>query len=128
MSKKDETLLPYLREGDNGQKPLIIVDSREASCASKIVKGLQERGVIVEVKALEKGDYILSDECAVERKSIQDFAHTLTRRHLFEQIFQLKEVYPKALMLLEGYLPVIYRFSRIRPEAIWGALFTLAKN
>ena len=124
-----ETLVPYLGEKKrNGEDLTIIVDSREASSAAKIVKGLVERGVKVKTKALEKGDYILSDECAVERKTVTDFVYTLTRRYLFEQLFRLKDVYPKSLILLEGYLPVIYKFSHVQPAAIWGAMFNLAKN
>jgi len=124
-----ETLLPYLKEKTkNTEEPTIIVDSREASTAAKIVKGLIERGVNVKTATLEKGDYILSDECAVERKTVHDFVYTLTRRYLFEQLFRLKDAYPKSLILLEGYLPIIYKFSHIQPAAIWGAMFTLAKN
>ena len=124
-----ETLVPYLGgKKRNGEDLTIIVDSREASSAAKIVKGLVERGVKVKTKALEKGDYILSDECAVERKTVTDFVYTLTRRYLFEQLFRLKDVYPKSLILLEGYLPVIYKFSHVQPAAIWGAMFNLAKN
>ncbi len=124
-----ETLLPYVTEKKkNGEEPTIIVDSREANSASKIVKGLIERGVNVKTECLEKGDYILSDQCAVERKTVQDFVYTLTRRYLFEQLFRLKDVYPKALIVLEGYLPIIYKFSHIQPSAIWGAMFNLAKN
>jgi ERCC4-type nuclease len=124
-----ETLLPYLKEKTkNAEEPTIIVDSREASTAAKIVKGLIERGVNVKTATLEKGDYILSDQCAVERKTVHDFVYTLTRRYLFEQLFRLKEAYPKSLILLEGYLPIIYKFSHIQPAAIWGAMFNLAKN
>jgi ERCC4-type nuclease len=124
-----ETLVPYLGEKKrNGEEPTIIVDSREASSAAKIVKGLVERGAKVKTQALEKGDYILSDECAVERKTVTDFVYTLTRRYLFEQLFRLKDVYPKSLILLEGYLPVIFKFSHVQPAAIWGAMFNLAKN
>ena len=123
-----ETLLPFLKEKKNDEEPTIIVDSREASSAAKIVKGLVERGVHVKTATLEKGDYILSDECAVERKTVHDFVYTLTRRYLFEQLFRLKDVYPKSLILLEGYLPIIYKFSHIQPAAIWGAMFNLAKN
>lgn len=125
-----ETLLPYLKEKrDNEQEqPTIIIDSREANSAPKIVKGLRERGVNIRTEQLEKGDYILSDVCAVERKTVQDFVYTLTRRFLFEQLFRLKEVYPNSLMLLEGYLPVIYRYSRIQPASVWGAMFSLARN
>jgi ERCC4-type nuclease len=126
-----ETLLPYLKEkkvNEQEPEPTIIIDSREANTAAKIVKGLKERGVNVKVEALEKGDYILSSECAVERKTVQDFVYTLTRRYLFEQLFKLKEAYPKSLILLEGYLPIIYKFSRIQPASVWGAMFNLAKN
>jgi ERCC4-type nuclease len=123
-----ETLVPYLKKKKNGEEPTIIVDSREASTATKIVKGLIERGVKVKTEALEKGDYILSDQCAVERKTVSDFVYTLTRRYLFEQLFRLKDVYPKSLVLLEGYLPIIYKFSHVQPAAIWGAMFNLAKN
>jgi len=125
-----ETLLPYLREkrGAEQEQPTIIVDSREANTASKIVKGLRERGVNVRTEVLEKGDYILSDVCAVERKTVQDFVYTLTRRFLFEQLFRLKEVYPKSIILLEGYLPIIYKYSRIQPASVWGAMFNLARN
>src|SRR3989337_760683 len=125
-----ETLLPYLKEKkqNNSEEPTIIVDSREANTAAKIVKGLIERGVKIKTEALEKGDYVLSDQCAVERKTVHDFVYTLTRRYLFEQLFRLKDAYPKSLILLEGYLPIIYKFSHIQPAAIWGAMFNLAKN
>jgi ERCC4-type nuclease len=124
-----DTLLPYLKEKKSGEaKPTIIVDSREANTAPKIVKGLKERGVNVKVEVLQKGDYVLSDLCAVERKTVHDFVYTLTRRYLFEQLFVLKEVYPKPIIVLEGYLPIIYKFSRIQPAAVWGAMFMLAKN
>jgi len=124
-----ETLLPYLKEKKmNEQEVTIIVDSREANSAAKIVKGLQERNVNVKIETLEKGDYIISDVCAIERKTVNDFVYTLTRRFLFEQLFRLKDAYPKALILLEGYLPIIYKFSRINPAAVWGAMFNLARN
>jgi ERCC4-type nuclease len=124
-----ETLLPYIKEKKkNGEEPTIIVDSREANTAVKIVTGLVERGVNVKTELLEKGDYILSDQCAVERKTVTDFVYTLTRRYLFEQLFRLKDAYPKSLIVLEGYLPIIYKFSNIQPSAIWGAMFNLAKN
>lgn len=124
-----ETLVPYLKEKKGDEKePTIIVDSREANTAAKIVKGLRERGANVKIEALQKGDYVLSDMCAVERKTVRDFVYTLTHRYLFEQLFRLKEVYPESLILLEGYLPIIYKFSRIKPASVWGAMFNLAKN
>jgi Fanconi anemia group M protein len=125
-----ETLLPFLKEKkhDEEQQPTIIVDGREANTAAKIVKGLVERGVNIRTERLEKGDYVLSDLCAVERKTVKDFVYTLTHRYLFEQLYRLKEAYPKSLILLEGYLPIIYKYSRIQPAAVWGAMFALARN
>jgi ERCC4-type nuclease len=123
-----ETLLPFIKEPEKGPQPTIIIDSHEASSASKIVKGLMERGANVKTHPLQKGDYILSDICAVERKTVHDFVYTLTRRYLFDQLFGLKETYSTTIVLLEGYLPIIYKFSRINPSAVWGAMFALARQ
>ena len=123
-----ETLLPYLDKKRSSESPTIIVDSREAKTAPKIVNCLIELGVNVKSAPLKKGDYILSDQCAIERKTVTDFVYTLTRRYLFDQLFKLKDVYPKSMIVLEGYLPIIYKFSHIKPAAVWGAMFNLAKN
>ena len=125
-----ETLIPFIKEKKktDEEEPTVIVDCREANSASKIVKGLIEKGVNIRTENLEKGDYILSDQCAIERKTVNDFVYTLTRRYLFEQIFRLKEAYPKSILLIEGYMPMIYKFSKIQPVAVWGAMFNLAKN
>jgi len=123
-----ETLIPYLKETEKVEQPTIIVDSREASTAPKIIKGLKEHGAEISIRALEKGDYIISDLCAFERKTVHDFVYTLTRRYLFEQLFKLKEVYAKPFILIEGYMPIIYKFSKIQPSSVWGAMFALAKQ
>jgi Fanconi anemia group M protein len=122
-----ETLIPYVKENAKDQ-PTIIIDSREASTASKIVTRLRELGAEVSIQTLEKGDYIISDLCAIERKTVQDFVYTLTRRYLFDQLFKLKDAYTKPFVLIEGYLPIIYKFSKIRPSSVWGAMFALAKQ
>jgi len=123
-----ETLLPFVKEKNKADEPTIIIDSREASSAKKIATGLTEKGAQIKTEMLEKGDYILSDQCAVERKTVSDFVYTLTRRFLFEQLFRLRDVYPKSFIVLEGYMPIIYKYSNIQPQAIWGAMFNLAKN
>jgi ERCC4-type nuclease len=124
-----ETLMPYLKEQPpKTEQPAIIVDTREATASPKITKGLIEQGANVKTQMLPKGDYIISDTCAIERKTVHDFVYTLTRRYLFEQLFTLKDAYPNPMILLEGYLPIIYKFSHINPAAIWGAMFALAKN
>jgi Fanconi anemia group M protein len=123
-----ESLIPFIGDKKKGEEPTIVVDTREASSAKKVVKCLVEKGVTIKTQVLDKGDYVISDQCAVERKTVNDFVYTLTRRYLFEQLFLIKNVYSKVLLVLEGYLPVIYKYSSIQPQAVWGAMFNLAKN
>jgi ERCC4-type nuclease len=123
-----ETLIPFLREKRKGDQPIIIVDSREAKSAPKIVKGLTELGADISIRFLEKGDYVISNLCAFERKTVSDFVYTLTRRYLFDQLFMLQECYQKPFVLIEGYLPIIYKYSKIQPASVWGAMFALAKQ
>jgi ERCC4-type nuclease len=53
-----ESLVPFMGDKkQKGEEPTIIVDSREAKGASKIFKGLTEKGVIVKTQMLDKGDY-----------------------------------------------------------------------
>jgi len=103
-----ETLIPFLREKGKGDQPTIIIDSREAKTAPKIVKGLKELGADISIRYLEKGDYVISNICAFERKTVRDFVYTLT--------------------LIEGYLPIVYKYSKIQPASVWGAMFALAKQ
>ena len=86
-----ETLVPFINNIKKGEEPTIIIDSREASSAQKVVKGLVEKGVTIKTQQLEKGDYIISDECAVERKTVNDFVYTLTRA-----AFSTKRCLPKS--------------------------------
>jgi ERCC4-type nuclease len=123
-----ETLIPFLREKGKGDQPTIIVDSREAKTAPKIVKGLTELGAEISIQYLEKGDYVISNLCAFERKTVSDFVYTLTRRYLFDQLYTLKECYEQPFILIEGYLPIVYKYSKIQPSSVWGAMFALAKQ
>jgi len=123
-----ETLLPYLKEQAKSSQPTIIIDTREANTSPKIAKGLKELGAEIRLETLQKGDYIISDQCAIERKTVHDFVYTLTRRFLFEQLFRLKEVYAKPFILIEGYMPIVYKFSKIQPASVWGAMFALTKQ
>jgi len=123
-----ESLIPFMRDKAKGDQPTIIVDSREAKSAPKIVKGLTERGAEISIRYLKKGDYVISHLCAFERKTVSDFVYTLTRRYLFDQLLTLKECYEKPFILIEGYLPIIYKYSKIQPASVWGAMFALAKQ
>ena len=123
-----ETLIPFLREKRKGDQPTIIIDSREAKTAPKIIKGLKELGADISIRHLKKGDYVISNLCAFERKTVSDFVYTLTRRYLFDQLYTLKECYEKPFILIEGYMHIVYKYSKIQPASVWGAMFALAKE
>jgi len=99
----------------------IIVDSREPKHIPSL---LLELGVEVERRNITPGDYIVSSDCAVERKTIADFMSSLFNGRLFEQTGALREVYSKPLLILEGDVEKDLE-QRKNPRAFWGALFKL---
>lgn len=106
----------------------IIVDSREASKARKIVECIKRLGSRIEIGKLEAGDYVVSEDVGVERKTVSDFVSTLTRRDLFEQLFVLKEVYPRPVLVLEGRLGLVSKYSKIHVNSVLGALAAVARS
>ncbi len=124
-----KTIFTYLPK-QSGEKPKICVDSREASNRNgkRIVSILGELGAEIIVTKLDFGDYLVGGDIAIERKTVFDLANTLTQRFLFDQIFKMKEAYPKSMMLIEGYMGLLRKYSRVSSESLNGALFTLAQN
>jgi len=99
---------------------VIYVDNRELQ--SDIAKELILRGVDVKPVNLEIGDYVLSDEIVVERKTPEDFAKSIIDKRIFNQIINMRDSYSKPILLIEGsslYTPII------NPEAIRGALASI---
>ncbi len=123
------TIRSYLPKTE-GAKPVIYVDSREAANRNgrKIINEIERLGAEVNITKLDFGDYVLSEDVAVERKTVFDLASTLTDRFLFDQIFRMRDAYPNALVIIEGYMGVLRKFRRITPEAINGTLFALAQR
>lgn len=119
----------YIPE-DKGESPVICVDSREAASRNgkKIVQEMGRLGAEVSVLKLDFGDYMVGEDVAIERKTVFDLASTLTQRFLFDQIFKMRESYPRSLVVIEGYMGVLRKFRRISPESLNGALFALAQN
>lgn len=104
----------------------VCVDSNEAAMAGKIVNYLRLSGCSVKVVNLPDCDYLVSDRCGIERKEVKDFAQSLKDGRLFEQARRLSEGYERPLLILQGYLPLISKFTRISANALWGALSSLA--
>ena len=78
----------------------IFVDSREREMA----KLLESLGLLVTVKNLEVGDYVVSDRVAIERKTAHDFVSSIIdpKRNLFRQIADLARTYERPVLILEG--------------------------
>ena len=101
----------------------IVIDERERK--SGIPNLLQTIGVNVEVKTLPIGDYIVSHETVVERKSIHDFMSSVFDGRLFDQCNRLKDHFQFPIILLEGNVDEIESISE-NPLVFYGALSTVA--
>lgn len=95
----------------------VVVDSRELR--SEVVKRLKLLGVKLEVKTLDVGDYIISEDVAIERNSANDFIQSIIDGRLFDQVKRLKEAYSRPIMIVEGSL---YGIRNVHPNAIRGAI------
>lgn len=78
----------------------IIYDHREDR--SSIPALLDLAGVELESSQLAVGDYIISDQIVIERKSPQDLTSSIISGRLFEQVARMKEAYPVCILLSEG--------------------------
>jgi len=101
----------------------IIIDERERK--SGIPKLLKDIGVNVEIKTLPIGDYIVSHETVVERKSINDLIASIFDGRLFDQCNRLKEHFQFPIILLEGNVDEIESITE-NPLVFYGALSTIA--
>ena len=101
----------------------IVIDERERK--SGIPKLLQTIGVDVEIKTLPVGDYIVSHETIVERKSINDLMSSIFDGRLFDQCKRLKEHFQFPIILVEGNVDEIESISD-NPLVFYGALSTVA--
>lgn len=101
----------------------IVIDERERK--SGIPKLLKDIGVNVEIKTLPIGDYIVSHETVVERKSINDLIASIFDGRLFDQCNRLKEHFQFPIILLEGNVDEIESITE-NPLVFYGALSTIA--
>ena len=99
----------------------VIVDERERP--SKVPYFLTKLNLMVEFRLLEVGDYILPG-FAIERKSISDFVKSLYSGRIFDQAYQLSDVYEHAILIVEGDFRAMLDRG-LRARAYWGALTTL---
>jgi DNA excision repair protein ERCC-4 len=103
---------------------LIAADDREWS--SGVIDHLQKmENVRLEIKRLERGDYIVDGRIVVERKSLIDFVTSIKDGRLFKQAHRLAISSFQPVFVLEGTAADLV-LTQMRREAIQGALTTLA--
>jgi ERCC4-related helicase/ERCC4-type nuclease len=103
------------------RQPLIYADSREAS--SGVLRELSHLGAEIKTKNLSVGDYQVSNDVAIERKSSKDFVGSIIDKRLHKQAKELVQSFQKPVIILEG--ENLYS-SSLNPNAIRGALASLA--
>ncbi|NXN30436.1 XPF endonuclease, partial [Nycticryphes semicollaris] len=112
---RDETNLDLLRDakpasvsadtrkaGGQEQKSVqqtIIVDMREFR--SELPSLIHRRGIDIEPITLEVGDYILTPDTCVERKSISDLIGSLNNGRLYAQCTSMSRYYKRPILLIE---------------------------
>jgi DNA excision repair protein ERCC-4 len=101
----------------------VIVDEREK--VSGIPELLRSSGLQVEYRLLEVADYVISSDCAVERKSGRDFIKSLYSGRLFDQAQRLNQFYDRPVFIIESDLQLMFSESS-KSRMFWGAMITLA--
>ena len=81
------------------EKPKIIVDIHEKN--SLVIAELVQLGADVEIKHLELADYVISNDIAVERKTINDFVSSMISKRLQSQLIDLKKNFKAPLLIIE---------------------------
>lgn len=120
QKEKQRSLVSFLSKDRRNEPITLVVDHREKG--AELVGELQRLGVCMEFRSLKVGDYVVSENVAIERKSFDDFANSILDRRLFKQAVALKEAYQHPILLLEGKGP-----SRraIAEEALRGAMVSV---
>ena len=122
-ANKQARAAPSKEEAEGGGETGVVIWADHRELASPVVEKLRELGAEVAPVTLQVGDYILSDDIAVERKSTGDFARSIVDGRLFSQAKELKSHYPKPIIVVEGEMDEA--ILSVRPEALWGAITSL---
>eukprot|EP00095_Tigriopus_kingsejongensis_P010571 snap_masked-scaffold1137_size60140-processed-gene-0.6 protein:Tk10571 transcript:snap_masked-scaffold1137_size60140-processed-gene-0.6-mRNA-1 annotation:"dna repair endonuclease xpf" len=100
-------------DGSQQPNPKVIVDMREFR--SELPSLIHRRGIDIEPVTIEVGDYILTPEICVERKSISDLIGSLQNGRLYNQATSMTRFYPKPMLLIE--------FDQNKPFALQGKYY-----
>ncbi|MCD6496418.1 MAG: hypothetical protein J7K54_04050 [Candidatus Aenigmarchaeota archaeon] len=102
------------------KKVEIIVDHREKS--SKTFEWLRTFDAEITEKQLDVGDYIVSDEIGIERKTVDDFLSSFFSQRLFSQLEKMTGSFEKPLLIIEGNPMHLFETRHVHPNAVHGVL------
>jgi ERCC4-type nuclease len=102
----------------------IIIDKRELR--SSVAIQLEKLNCNIEFDTLEVGDYVVSDRCAFERKTVEDFLKSwLDEKKLFGQLIDLC-AYERPILIIEGQYDDLFTARMTHPHSVQGVLNTIA--
>ncbi|KAG0097557.1 hypothetical protein BGZ93_002491 [Podila epicladia] len=104
---KDQSLLRNIhtriagggKTGEDAPLPRIVVDSREFR--SSLPSILHSQGMILDPATITVGDYVLSPNICVERKSISDLIQSFASGRLYTQVEAMAVHYAHPVLLIE---------------------------
>jgi Fanconi anemia group M protein len=103
------------------ERPVVFADSREGN--SNVLRSLDTINVDIKIKTMSAGDYQVSNDVAIERKTAKDFVDSIVDKRLYKQARTLQEEFKKPIMILEGD---DFYGGFLSPDAIRGALASIA--
>jgi Fanconi anemia group M protein len=103
----------------------IFADYREKG--SQVLRYLSKTNISLKLDTLNSGDYLVSNKCAIEFKTVEDFVNSIIDKRIFEQAKNLSKQYEKKILIIQGQED-IYSVRRIHPNAIRGVISTLILN
>ncbi len=102
---------------DSLKSILVYADHREKT--GHVVRELMDLGVALRLEQLDAADYVVSERCGIEFKTVDDFANSLIDGRLLEQVRQLRNNFVKPLVIVEGEQDVS-AVRNIHPNAVRG--------
>ena len=122
IKEKPDMKIMKTEKSETDNEIEIIIDSREF--LSEVVRYLSDYDCKITIKRLDVGDYILSDDVIIERKTSSDFVNSIIDNRLFPQIKKLKENYRKPILIIEGY--DLFSHRNVTPKSIYSAIAAVA--
>jgi Fanconi anemia group M protein len=97
----------------------IVCDFREKD----VIKFLKSFGAKVSEVNLAIGDFVISNDTVIERKTHNDFISSIIDGRIFEQANKMKKNFENAVIIVEGFSN-----RKINENALKGAIATLLVN